>query len=431
MRTREFLETHRGQAYRRRHRQLRTVHAHIVGEPRSKGGISEAEQRSFQVALVQSLGARHDFRGKVALELDFTVTEPNPPAVHTLAKNYLDLLMRPVANSPMTHQKRLYIDDRQVKFLVVNYHLHTIGGPGIFLRARPMRDLLEDLRLLSKILRGGLQTDDKWSDQKFEGLKGWKDDEQHFDDDDLYDELREHHTHREEYSRQSGAATWHAYNHHLRYRIQQKYLANSDRWLKTALLGYPDIAHEDNADGLEPALKRLLATASRTLLLTGSISLAGLPQRQGEGNVFKAAVRTQLKSMVQRIPIMSKMEAPLSVTIFCIPPENGGIDLDNLARSYIVPAVHEVLKPPSSHARSLAFMTGLDPTNYGWLKTELERIKRMPPCSITRYTVIEVDRLSGDPREGEVRISLGDGTNPTGVLVELDHALNDWEDQVW
>lgn len=84
----------------------------------------------------------------------------------------------------------------------------------------------------------------------------------------------------------------------------------------------------------------------------------------------------------------------LSITVFGAPPAFGGIDLDNLARTYVVPAVHEVLKPPTTYAHALAPLAKSDPAGYKWLVADLQRMKRMPPHSITRYTVIEAPHFT-------------------------------------
>lgn len=436
MRTEDYLKTDRGQLHRRHYRQLATVFAQIPGEPRSKGSISDAEKRDFQAAVVEGLGSRCAFRGDVVLELDFAVKGPNPPAIQTLPKNYLDLLMRPVSESLMTRRKRLYSDDRQVKFLVVNYQLDHVTTPGIHLRARPMRHLLEDLRLLSKIRAGELNHERRRSYRaRIDDTEDlWREEDDPSGDEPVaeqVDELRRHRANRELYSKQFSEEMWEAYDHHLRFQIQRAYLARSDRWLRSALLGYPQMARPEKT--ADPSLAEAfanLAHISRTLLLTGSISFAGLPRREGEGKQFKAAVRTELEAMRQRIPLLSPLETMLSITMFCVPPASGGIDLDNLARTYVVPAVHDVLRPPSTYARALEPLARRNPSQYQWLIADIERAKRMPPHSISRYTAIEVPRFAADSANGEVRIALGDGMNPTGVLFELEQALDDWEDRI-
>lgn len=432
MRKSEFLKTHRGQLYRKRRRELATVRLISHGEPRSRRSISDDERREFQADLVAAMMDRTSFRGGVVLELDFSVTEPNPPSIHELAKTYIDLLQRPAPGSQMTLKNRLYRDDRQIKFLVVNYDTMGVGkrDPHILMNARPLRHLVDDLQLLSQIRGDELRAERRslTTTAQLDELKNLWSEEDDENLDDLLDQRREHRADKSTYIKLFGERIWEDHDRTLRFQIQRAYLRRSDRWLRSALLTYPDIVRppRSHIDGNFP----FLSLASRSLLLTGSVKFAGLPRQEGEGNAFKKTVRAVLEDLVRRMPILMPLEMPLSITLFCVRPTTRVIDLDNIARKYVVPAVHEVFKPPSSFARAIAPQAKRQPENYRWLVADLERLKRMPPYSITRYTVIELPPIDTDPPEGEVRVALGDGMNPSSVLDELEQALDTWESAI-
>jgi hypothetical protein len=84
------------------------VLAHAKVEPRSKNSIKKAEEAAFQQALAKGLGQRRGFRSPVMLELDLFASAENPPEIHTVTKNYLDLTYR----TAVEHE-RLLVDDRQ------------------------------------------------------------------------------------------------------------------------------------------------------------------------------------------------------------------------------------------------------------------------------------------------------------------------------
>ncbi|MFI7109679.1 hypothetical protein ACIBK9_25465 [Nonomuraea sp. NPDC050227] len=103
-------------------RLLRTLYMTIEGEPEQKGARGHRLAVAFQQQVVDHMVAarRRPFTGPVALDLYFETTRKNPPAIHRVAKNVLDLLGR--SNSPVLPRRRsvLYRDDRQVKYLYVH-----------------------------------------------------------------------------------------------------------------------------------------------------------------------------------------------------------------------------------------------------------------------------------------------------------------------
>src|SRR5262245_31931739 len=100
MKRSDYLETRQGQAHERLARSLDKIYLHIEQEPKSKNGITLAEQREFRKQVKDYLkkSSRRPFRGDIILEIDFQTTEDNPPALQTLTKNYLDLLHKSMPN---------------------------------------------------------------------------------------------------------------------------------------------------------------------------------------------------------------------------------------------------------------------------------------------------------------------------------------------
>jgi hypothetical protein len=120
-------------------------------EPTSKNASAK-----HQIALQQKIlrwmteNKRRAFRGPIAMRLQVTTTNKNPPHAYTIAKNLLDLFSKPVDGLVTGRQRLLYDDDSQVQALSV-YCQH--GGPSsepeISLELRPMRDFMNDLSLVA------------------------------------------------------------------------------------------------------------------------------------------------------------------------------------------------------------------------------------------------------------------------------------------
>lgn len=94
----DYILTQEGQNNLLLRRRLKRLYFRIKQEPKSKNSIDEEEKKYFQQQVVQTL---HDFqrrayRSTVIMEIDFYCNQYNPPAIHTLAKNYLDLLKAPL-----------------------------------------------------------------------------------------------------------------------------------------------------------------------------------------------------------------------------------------------------------------------------------------------------------------------------------------------
>lgn len=111
----EWLETPRGQRHEYQRRHLSRILAIVDKEPLKKDSMRPDDAARFQGKVREAIRVlkRSTLTGPVALELHFSTSRRNPPALYALAKNYLDLLGR-------RGQPLLYRDDSQVKYLAVN-----------------------------------------------------------------------------------------------------------------------------------------------------------------------------------------------------------------------------------------------------------------------------------------------------------------------
>ena len=86
-----------------------------------------------------------------------------------------------------------------------------------------------------------------------------------------------------------------------------------------------------------------------------SVDFGARAVKQGESKEFRERVRQGLFEAKARTPLLYPLLAPCGVTVLYLPPRNASkIDLDNLMRESIIPAVHEILQPPGSPRDFLA-----------------------------------------------------------------------------
>lgn len=401
------------------------VHAHAKVEPRSKNSVTQPEEHAFLRALARGLGTRRNFRAPVVLELDLFASARNPPEIHTVAKNYLDLTYRaPVG------QGRLIKDDRQVRYLAVRYFADgAFDGPSVFLRATRMTCFREDVKLAR-----GVRLDDshRWLDDDHR----WSDDDPDLDG--MLEELRDWEQNRERFGATYGKDAFELHRRHTVSRLQQRWLSDSERLLHSILLDLvsgalkTDLA-EITLRGVRLPVINLEAVQRRLLFTPGiSLELGLLPRRSGEGAAFRTAITNALSQLRASSPRLFPLLTQLAVIILFVPPKTDGndlgIDLDNLARK-IIPQIHSILEPPGRHP--IPDPSAIeDPQLRAYFEAEAIRARRLPKHQVTRYEVIEVPRTATDPASGCVRLALCDGARGRTFSEFVNNTIEKWEDSV-
>ena len=100
---------------------------------------------------------RRAFRSPLIMEISFRSHDSNnTPSLHTLAKNYLDLLKQPTTRSLSRRRNILFKDDGLIDVLVVNHSFGPQwGNAGISITTAKMSHFHQDLRLVREV---------EWSD---------------------------------------------------------------------------------------------------------------------------------------------------------------------------------------------------------------------------------------------------------------------------
>ena len=403
-----FWRTPEGWAIQHAARVPRTIVAKADGEPERKGNRGSLSAASFQRHVLDQMEpvGQHAFTGQVALDLDFMSARANPPAIYSLAKHALDVLGAAVPeNSRPGHRSVLYKDDKQVSLLYVAHHQrwNSPGEPNgcTYLRARPLRDVIADLRLAQELRSSEFDGRDDEGDGESDPFEcpRFRD-----NDDDPWVE---------DPGGSSGPyrqvmAAWDDFARYLRLeRRQEDHLAVTDAVLTSALtmlLGKSSLplrvrSHPD----VSARLAEVEAMNRRSLLSSPvTLPLPGLPMAAGHGEQFRRKVRLQLEAFRRQWPVFSSLVVPVKVTFLVVPPQQGK-DLDNIALTCL-PIVHEVLRPHiEPHYLSPVFKSDRDPRR----EEALRRLRSLNARSVTAYQVIRLPRSPDDPPEGTLRLALG------------------------
>ena len=435
MRRAEYLATREGQLRAWRWRRRRRLYMDVSGEPKSKQAMSKADAIAFQRALAVRLSqlGRSAYRSPVVIEMDFFCEQNDPPELHTLAKNYLDLLQAPVPGSHVRRKKILIKDDRLVRFLVVTYHLRTSTTPKVQIQVDTISNLLEDLQLLRCIKGNDFLEEPDWSWQQnlFAAQDVGEEDEE---DDNVTDagmELRRIENDRQNIESRLGTRVYDALWNMCNRGYQEKFLRIfriQTKWLAQLLL---PLLTSKASSGSKDAVSESVQRLGRDMILLSSLTLdlGHSPLRSGEGKQFKAKVEGALRDFKAHYPRLFPLTSLLGITVFYLPPRHQGIDLDNLAR-YVVPFVHQVIQPPSTWLATMDIDHVKDQKTKRRLMRERRRLARTPPHSILRYQVVQLPRLDQDPAGGYVRLMLDSVPSGPSLWKRLDKAIDKWKESV-
>jgi hypothetical protein len=402
-------------------------------QPQSKN-IKTADAIAFQRAVLERLEAagQSAYWGDIFLQMDFYSSAKDPPAINRLPKNYLDLLGKPRDDSGIERTHLLYRDDRQVKALIVRYHLRERGSkPGVWVTAEPFRDFLADVDLVERISRDDFESDGGWWRGSL--MNDFRDGPFHRDeycDRDGFRDLAEFERDRESLLRHLGYDAFESQRQMMRMTAHEEHLRETERLICSGVLRAFQNTPKTKAGTHNAFLNRLaFQTRNMTLGSPFTLELNHAPHRKGDNAAFDAALRTALNGFKKRYRYLFPLASTLNVTILMIPPRGGGKDLDNLV-TLIVPALHEIWAPPSSFAHAYNTNNIEDASIREHWENARNELPKALKHSITEYRAFALPRLPDDPEDGFVRLAVGGGMRPVRFREEIDDYLRKWEDIV-
>lgn len=426
----EYLETIEGQYNERQKRKMRILYLDIKQEPKSKKGISKQEKLFFRQEVKRQLKAmrRRPYVGDIILEIDYFTTQNNPPMLHNLSKNYLDLLHKPMPDID-SYKGILFKDDSQIKILISHYHLDEFKTqkPHIRISSYSLSDFYKDIELADKILNNNFTFLECGLNSE---LRNYYEQEIELDDDfGLFDELKELENNRNFWINNFGENIFYSTKQYLKRKLQERYLKINKLELfeLITLLESKLSLHKKYANDMR--FKEIWESLnfSRNLILLESnfLELGNAPSKKGETTIFKENLKNKLKHFKRKHKILFPLLQPISVIILFIPPKHNVIDLDNLAL-YIVPFVNDILNPPAS----FLFSYNKKQLNK-LLNKEAKLAQRFYPSSITSYQLIHLPREINDPDNGDIKFIITDDLyNKSSVWKIINNFIEKWEELI-
>lgn len=360
---------------------------------------------------------RRAFRGPLALRMRLETTEKQPTHSHHSVKNLLDLFGRPRENVLTGRSALLYYDDQQVHALSVTCR-HGESEPMIGFTASPLRGILDDLKLAQK---NADERCDPYEERKnrmcldgaFEGFAN----------------LRRQGP---EFRRRWGDS---AYESLLRMYQQSA----QEAILGGAALRPRDVVafYDRSVEGLGVNFRAIFERLFFSTPLR--IELSELPQLPGSSDIWRAEIDTKLKGFMNKFRrLIDPLLIPVALEVVIKPPPDnqrrGLHDLDNVLRSYLIPRVVGILKPPSD----LAFTYDLEAMKHAAANSggsfQLGALQKRPPAS-TKYGVTRYEAWRLPPaRKGEkgfVGVAVvADSSGFEDVLGQIDEEIKSWSESL-
>ncbi len=397
------------------------MHFVIKQEPKTKKSLKKENKIHFRKAIKKQLqkNKRRAYRGDIILQIDYYTTENNPPPLQTLSKNYLDLLHKPMPEIDNL-VGILFKDDSQIKILIANYHLNEYGdnNPQIRINTSTLKSFYEDISLAYRIIRNDFSDKDYSNNYKFE---------EYLKDEDLDDNTDVYHDYNDLLKNQAKIKETFGEQYFLaREFLYKKEI--QERYLSFNRINIYDLVHlfqsefPDNRKYKDD--KRFVkiwdSTKNYVFLASDYFDLGKAPSDEGDSKILKAQLREQLNEFKKKKPALFPFLVPLSIIVLFVPPKQNVVDLDNLARNYIVPFINEILRPPATHSKVM--------TDFSFFKQDSEIHQKYHPNSLTNYQILQLPRQDNSPENGEIKFVLTNGdTIYKNVRNTVDDIIRKWE----
>ncbi len=405
-----FLESPEGKFLQLRKRRAERLYILLQDiEPQSKNAMPLETKLRLQRQLLDQLSElkRRAFQGPVALHLNFETTGKNPTHIHTIAKNLLDLFGKPLPGLRSRRRGLLYADDVQIHALAVSCN-HGQEMPSIRIRAMPLGCLLKDIELTRKIAFE--------RNQKRQYEQG----------EDALEEYFSLLKKRDSYAPLLSDKGVDALLSSFRISAQSEVLGR-------ARLSAFELAQLYRTGPRIPGFDFSAQWEDMFKQNPFRIMLDELPLKEGSSDSYKGAIRSQLGSFKTKLKaVLDPLAVPVGLEIIVKPPPDSRRpvehDLDNVARSYMIPATVDVLSPTSDRA---FFFEGDE------IKSPLRddpTVYRKPPKG-TRVGVMsyEVWRLppAKDGEKGFVGLAVvADPDLERDVMSQIDDDVDEWAESV-
>lgn len=356
---------------------------------------------------------RRAFCSPVILQIEFNSYQDNPPAIHTLAKCYLDLLENNNQKQESKRSKLIYKNDRLVKALFINYNINPYYQNKISIKVDNITNFKADLEFIDKI------ENNEYKEISIEKYNYDNNIEDHDIYDNSIDELIKFQRNRPQFIRQFGKNTYESWINMLIKNAQKQILKMYDLDLKA----FTEIFQESIKVGDERLDTLYESIKSFSLNPWFSINLGKIPEVEGENKVFKDNVKKKFETFVdKKSNLLFPLRIQLCITILLVNPNGNGIDLDNLARK-IIPYVNDIMQPPIRNIQKEEIEKIMDTQIRETLEKDYISERKMPKYSITKYQIFEIPHIDGYDN-GSVILYLGDGSEHKNIWQKTEEKID-------
>ena len=412
MRRKSWLESDSGKIVCYRDREYRRIHVSISAiEPQSKN-MRAADCDRFQTLVLEKLAAmrKRSFRGDLALRLDVRTTSPTPPHAQTIAKNVLDLLGPRRSSVVGRGRYVLYRDDSQVQALAVSCR-HGEDSPLIYIEARSMAAMREDLQLANEVIR---ETD-------MADMTSISDEDREQESiDDLRELIRDERGARLRW----GDELYSAMVKMCRHSAQNAVLRRGMVGISALCAMYGRT--EGNGSTLPAGFWTPLVAKTPLRLQFGE-----LPKKQGESRAFRERIVREIATFRKYWGwVLEPLVVPIGLEVVIRPnlemPPAVQHDLDNVVRDYLIPKIVPSFGIVSDYRWTIDFeeLRAIDPE---WAERHARDMPlRGTKAGVSGYQVWRVPAVEGQP--GFVSVALVaeehfKGSDPFGLV---DSRIEDW-----
>jgi hypothetical protein len=434
----EFTHSARAELFAYRKRKAGRIHLHLEVDAQSKKRLNtESLDGNFVAEVAKALeeqGRHAPFRVPVAIRMHFHVgLERTPPQIHQLPKHYLDLLQTPIAARPPDRRPLLLQDDRLVEALFCSYSFadEEPSAPFMTFEVTTLTSFIRDLELHRRIATGDFDDVDGVRELAIKHPYGLGDYEDELGDDSI-DEYRRLVRMGESGRKQYGEKLYDALLLMNKHAAQRELLKRRElRPVDVGTLYGPMPRRRRHDELFRPISEASAATIKQISALGVACADLGPPAAQtGDSEILKGKVRAALENMRDHYPILNPLFTTVGVTLLYVRPLKAqAIDLDNLARRFVVPIVHEELKPPATSLHAIEHLKP-DGDKDEWVREGLERLRRAHKHQITRYQVFSLPRIEDDPPEGKISVLIHGGDEIEERWSAYRDELDAWESVV-
>jgi hypothetical protein len=372
-----------------------------------------------QVLEVLETRRRRSYRGPVVLQMRLATTDRTPAHVHTIAKNILDLLGRPLLELTTSRKGLLYFDDVQVHALSVSCE-HGAENPEIHIQVQSLEDFRDDLGLALHVLK----------------QDGYKES----DNADLENEFRPFGDLLADWGflrAQIGDEAFETLLDITRRDAQRRLLGHAK--LRPEDLAYffraSDLSYREHRIMLDELAKRWEDIFRSTPL---RILIGELPQIPGSSVGYRAEIDKHIRAFRSRQGrLLAPLRIPVALEVIIKPPpptRNHALhDLDNVMRTYLVPKVTELLEPPSDIAWTYdrSVIAQHDGDHDIWLRNRLEKLPRSARVGLIRYEAWRIPRAPDDTSPGFVSAAVvSDDFGYEDSISRIARLLDQWAERV-